>query len=726
MMSARCLATLLAAVSAAALAACASAPVAPPVAAAPELTFEQKMSWILRLEEDRLLQSTEPPAAPAPPPPPPTSGRNRAAVIAPPPAPPRPSLLSLLTDREARIRRRAALAIGRTRLADGVAPLFPVLASDAEAEVRQMAAFALGLIGDARAAEPLTTALADADPLVHGRAAEALGLLTHKPAAGAIAAMMAAHVKAGVLEGIAPDDLEHPKAPAVEAVRLGMYALVRLGAYDALASALLDGSGRPVSRWWPVAYAFRRINDPRSAPVLLALLAGEGTTTRAFAARGLGIIKHAAAVEPLLAIVANDREHASVRVEAMRSLADLGAPNAAAALVKIASGEGEPNLRLEALTALATLRAPAIIETLVDQLSDPWPAIRSAAWLALARVDADTFLTALSGVDVDPQWSVRAAIATALGSLGPERANARLVEMLKDEDQRVVPAVLTTLVTLAAPSAEATLVSRLTADDVVVRQAAASGLARLKATRAVPALTAAYEHAVKDPTYVARAAILAAVAELDKTAARPLLERALQDNDWAVRVRAAALLKTVDPSVDVAARIRPAPAIGPPELNDLPALIEPSVSPIAYIDTVKGMIQIELAVLDAPRAVANFVALTRRNFFGGTALHRVVPNFVVQDGDPRGDGEGGPGHTIRDEINQRPYLRGTVGMALDWEDTGGSQFFITHSPQPHLDGRYTVFGRVTQGMEVVDRLQQWDQIRSVRIWDGTNWIGRER
>ena len=124
---------------------------------------------------------------------------------------------------------------------------------------------------------------------------------------------------------------------------------------------------------------------------------------------------------------------------------------------------------------------------------------------------------------------------------------------------------------------------------------------------------------------------------------------------------------------------------------------------MAYIDTEKGMIQIELAVLDAPRTVANFISLARRNFLGATPFHRVVPNFVVQDGDPRGDGEGGPGYTIRDEINQRPYLRGTVGMALDWEDTGGSQFFITHSPQPHLDGRYTVFGRVVVGMEVVDR-----------------------
>ncbi len=123
-------------------------------------------------------------------------------------------------------------------------------------------------------------------------------------------------------------------------------------------------------------------------------------------------------------------------------------------------------------------------------------------------------------------------------------------------------------------------------------------------------------------------------------------------------------------------------------------------------------------MLDAPLTADNFMTLARNGFFDGDAVHRVVPDFVVQGGDPRGDGEGGPGYTIRDEINQRPYLRGTVGMALDWKDTGGSQFFITHSPQPHLDARYTVFGQVVAGMDVVDRIAPWDVIRSVRIWDG--------
>jgi len=157
----------------------------------------------------------------------------------------------------------------------------------------------------------------------------------------------------------------------------------------------------------------------------------------------------------------------------------------------------------------------------------------------------------------------------------------------------------------------------------------------------------------------------------------------------------------------------------PPEVYTASRLVNPTVSTHAYLETDRGLIQIELAVLDAPLTVEKFVTLARKGYFNGLSVHRVVPDFVMQDGDPRGDGEGGPGYSIRDEFNQRPYVRGTVGMALDpWPDTGGSQYFITHSPQPHLDARYTVFGRIIGGMDVVDQIQQWDVIRRVRIWDG--------
>jgi cyclophilin family peptidyl-prolyl cis-trans isomerase len=101
--------------------------------------------------------------------------------------------------------------------------------------------------------------------------------------------------------------------------------------------------------------------------------------------------------------------------------------------------------------------------------------------------------------------------------------------------------------------------------------------------------------------------------------------------------------------------------------------------------------------------------------------HRVVPAFVFQAGDPRGDGNGGPGYTQRDELNTSPYLRGSLGMALAGKDTGGSQWFITLGPQPHLEAKYTAFGRVVNGWEILDQLTQWDVIDRVRIWDGVDF-----
>jgi cyclophilin family peptidyl-prolyl cis-trans isomerase len=140
----------------------------------------------------------------------------------------------------------------------------------------------------------------------------------------------------------------------------------------------------------------------------------------------------------------------------------------------------------------------------------------------------------------------------------------------------------------------------------------------------------------------------------------------------------------------------------------------------------QGTIEIELNVVDAPLTSWTFIELARAGFFNGLRVHRLVPNFVIQAGDPRGDGEGGPGYTIRDELSTLPYLRGTVGMALDGRDTGGSQFFITVSPQPHLDGNYTVFGKVVNGFDLLDRVQLWDVIQRVRIWDGKTMGGSVR
>jgi len=173
---------------AAAAAGCASAP--PAAAIVPTIPFDTKMSWVLRFEDARILRDA---VAPIPPPPPP--GRGKSSLLPPPPPPP-PDLLRLLTDSEARVRRRAALAAGRVGLAEAAPNLAAVLKGDSDPEVRQMAAFALGLLGDNTQVEPLRAALADASPLVAGRAAEALASIGDTASAAAIGRMVAGNLAA--------------------------------------------------------------------------------------------------------------------------------------------------------------------------------------------------------------------------------------------------------------------------------------------------------------------------------------------------------------------------------------------------------------------------------------------------------------------------------------------------------------------------------------------------
>jgi peptidyl-prolyl cis-trans isomerase B (cyclophilin B) len=135
----------------------------------------------------------------------------------------------------------------------------------------------------------------------------------------------------------------------------------------------------------------------------------------------------------------------------------------------------------------------------------------------------------------------------------------------------------------------------------------------------------------------------------------------------------------------------------------------------AIITTDKGDIEIELFGDDAPNTVANFEKLATSGYYDGLTFHRVIPNFVIQGGCPEGTGRGGPGYTIPCEINPRKHGTGTLSMAHAGKDTGGSQFFITHSPQPHLDGVHTVFGQVIKGQEVVDAIKPSDKMEKVVI-----------
>lgn len=152
--------------------------------------------------------------------------------------------------------------------------------------------------------------------------------------------------------------------------------------------------------------------------------------------------------------------------------------------------------------------------------------------------------------------------------------------------------------------------------------------------------------------------------------------------------------------------------------NTAPALtIDPKKTYKAILDTDKGTIKIDLYPQYAPNTVNNFVFLANEGFYNGITFHRVISNFMIQGGDPTGTGRGGPGYKFADEFKGNPlrHETGVLSMANAGPGTNGSQFFITHSPQPHLDGRHTVFGKVTEGQDVVNAIKQGDHIKTVTI-----------
>jgi peptidyl-prolyl cis-trans isomerase B (cyclophilin B) len=152
--------------------------------------------------------------------------------------------------------------------------------------------------------------------------------------------------------------------------------------------------------------------------------------------------------------------------------------------------------------------------------------------------------------------------------------------------------------------------------------------------------------------------------------------------------------------------------------NSPPAIqIDPKKSYRAVIETNRGTIELDLYPQYAPRTVNNFVFLAQQGFYDGVTFHRVISNFMIQGGDPTGSGRGGPGYRFEDEFQGNPlkHETGVISMANAGPNTNGSQFFITHAPQPHLDGRHTVFGRVTKGQSTVNAIRQGDAMIKVTI-----------
>jgi len=639
----------------------------------------------------------------------------------------------------------ALLAASDARRFDG-APLREAL-THPNPGVRRQAALAAGRIGDGAAVDLLIPALHDSVSAVQAAAAFALGLLKDPRAIPAlletVRAVGSSDQGAAQLEAVtaiaktggddgarALSDIIAAGSPGASTpvVNAALLEAWRLGSRATLAQLVRFTDAVDAATRWRALYALARLRAAPGAAALVRSLGDPDPQTRTVAARGISkALLDSARLDPSGAVAALRRllvdPDAHIRINALRALASFRDSSLSHAVVPLVA-DRDIGVAVQAETTLGVLRGGAALEALRDRLTSSVFALKRQALIALAQADSAAGVAAAAAVSRDADWRWRSVAAEAFGAA---RARDQLEGQLADADGRVVAQALSMLQRVV-PAADSSLITRartlLTQADPAVRSIAADLVARQLNIDDVDLLVAAYGRAQGDPFNDAR---LSAVSALGAIAASSTAGRALvatkfvsvtaRPDDYLVRRLAADTLPDTRDAWGPALPIVTGRTIA--DYRDVarrwlaPALA--GTNPHVVLETERGTLDIELLPAEAPLTVAAFLDLVTRRYFDGTRWHRVVPNFVVQDGDPRGDGWGGPGFSIRDEINPVRYDVGTVGMALSGPNTGGSQYFITHSAQPHLDGNYTIFGRVVGagGFLVLNAIGQGERIRSI-------------
>ncbi|HXH63485.1 MAG TPA: peptidylprolyl isomerase, partial [Gemmatimonadales bacterium] len=474
-------------------------------------------------------------------------------------------------------------------------------------------------------------------------------------------------------------------------------------------------------------YTLARLRSAQAVPLLLSGLQDQEPLVRAVAARGITAALADSAkldrrgVETRLRALLTDPDW-HIRVNVLRALASFRDTAVTRAVIPLI-GDAQADVAVQAETTLGVSGGPTAVAALKGQLTQSRFALRRQAILGLAQADSAAGIDAAVALLSDPDWRWRSVAAEAFTGA---RDRARLEELLADGDGRVVAAALQGLEHIVADS-DAALLGRarrlLTHADPAVRSVAADALARHPDPADVPALTTAYQRAEQDPFDDARLSAVTALGRIAKgsdagglAVASQFVSAVPRAADYLVRRLAADVLpvaaETWGPATPIATGRSDAEYRDIARRYLLPAL-SGQAAPQVTIETDQGNLVVELYPTEAPLTVAAFLGLVDRHYFDGFRWHRVVPNFVVQDGDPRDDGWGGPGFLLRDEVNPIRYRTGTMGMALSGPDTGGSQYFITDGDEPHLDGIYTVFGHVITNTRLLGAIAQGDRIRSI-------------
>ncbi len=636
-----------------------------------------------------------------------------------------------------------------------------------DVDIRVGAAMAMGRIGDPDSIPTLVEMTDDRDTRVVAAAVFSIGLfgedvpknatialekmLSDHPGTASIGTLLDALARTGsddVIKVLVPfmdDDRADVRAAAIRALGILGQRKIRVegDAVSAVASHLHDES-REVR--FMAAFALYRIADPLLRPdeVIAALRAtvaqDDCAMVRAYALRALA--RRGGLDEKTLLASAEDPDP-RVAATAISSLAFVkGEERCRMASVALAlttdAIRKDPQLLTGewvhvARAALEQTKECSDLEEVVDlargigvvvdeKIPEPRPA-GAALVRCLSRLVSSRDHLALVSCDPKRPHVGKRMLAMRLGANKEIRARDLeiLMDMVETPDPRVSLAALESIAGVGTPEATAAVLRAVGSDRALVSAGAMDMIAMhteyfMEGKKADLKVIAAIEKAVAKfaPRDVLSAPLISAcgaISALGDPAGAGLLKKMALDQRPAVRGVALAAQKELGVGMTMVL-----PPLAP--VHPIPADVKSTWSTrktAVRVNTDRGTFRMKLLPDIAPGTVSSFVALAEAGFYDGTEIHRVVPNFVIQAGDSTGTGLGDPGYNIRCEVSPIPYTRGTVGMALSGKDTGGSQFFVTISDQPHLDGNYTVFGRVVEGMEVIDLIEEGDEIISVIV-----------
>jgi len=615
---------------------------------------------------------------------------------------------------------------------------------------------AIGRIGDPAAMEGITRILARRDKENRNRrmkraAAFALGLIQNKSAIKeltqnvvlqkdpeVIAALLISVGRAGneqSVNTIANALKEHTNTTVLDA---GAHALGTLWSGgsekwfvpDGLIEKLTEMLTKPEPMSLSAAFALSRFKgDPTLFPVDKIIEAAQTTSSpdvRALLCRVLGKIKPAKASHFLVLQVLNDT-HLGTRVEAIKSLAGHPLTEETQSAYRKAFADDANVLVVQALESAGNHQVTAL--GLADAMSalyknSPSLWVKGTALKALSRVQPSVGRQLTNEILKAPSSPLLSSAVASLGILGQPEDIDKLVPFVTHSEIRVATEAVEATATLPEdkfPTAmKPALKQAVERADIAVSSLAVQVAERFKWKEFAPSILLVYPLFSAPDQVEAKVALLDALGSLGDASHEPFLEGLINVDKEPQRLvieAAVRALKKINDKKDFTSKIPLNSKIiaAPATLAEAQKAVRSKV----VLQTTRGEIHLQM-LAETPLNALNFIRLVKQDslkqsFYNGKTFHRVVPNFVVQGGDPRGDGYGGPGYLVRDEVSNTLHLRGMVGVATAGKDTGGCQFFINLAPNLHLDGRYTAFAKVTKGMEAAEKLEIGDRILTAKI-----------